>query len=62
MKLTKKTMRTKTKIYLKHPRGRGTRKTAIIGVKERKTNKVYAVVSLHNKVDKNLPENTYLLY
>ena len=55
-------MRTKTKIYLKHPRGRGTRKTAIIGVKERKTNKVYAVVSLHNKVDKNLPENTYLLY
>lgn len=38
----------------KAPRGRGTRKTAIIGVKERKTNKVYAVVSLPNKEGKKL--------
>lgn len=38
----------------KAPRGRGTRKTAIIGVKERNTNKVYAVVSLPNKEGKKL--------
>jgi len=38
----------------KNPRGRGTKKTAVIGIKERKTNKVYATISLPNKDGKKL--------
>lgn len=38
----------------KAPRGRGTRKTAVIGVKERTSNKVYATVSLPDKTGKKL--------
>ena len=38
----------------KAPRGRGTRKTAVIGIKERKSNKVYATVSLPDKNGKKL--------
>lgn len=38
----------------KAPRDRGTRKTAVIGIKERKSNKVYATVSLPDKNGKKL--------
>lgn len=38
----------------KNPRGRGTRKTAVIGVKERNSKKVYATISLPNKDGRKL--------